>query len=321
MKRKELELIIDSIIEESFHIQDQEQAFAYLTKIATTQGSTTEKEETYIHSVLQKEFLPHIGIDELSYPKKIRFITYMIQKLLMCYYNQRDFDDHDHSKNKRCDVSGVLLGNIFKQALAKQDRDLRTIVKRKMENGNNLQNINLNQLINNLSITKDLTYVIKTGNWGVQKNSRTAKTGVSQVLNRFNFQATLSHSRSRINPMPKNTVMSQPRQLHNTIWGTSCPSETPEGHSIGLVTNQALSHHISIGFSSTFIAELLQEKVCEEKNSDTLFIVFLNGKIMGYYRDDKIYYYIRSLKLNNMLPIDTGIYCNYTNLRSTYFYR
>ena len=312
LKRRDLEILVDSIEEESFHIQTQEQAFIYLTKIATTQGSTDEKSETYIHAVLQKEFLPHIGIDDKSYGKKITFLVYMIQKLLQVYYEQRDYDDHDHEKNKRIDESGILFGNIFKQAWAKVNRELQLMVKKKMEGGANLKDITLSQLINNLSLTKDLNYCLSTGNWGVARNSK-MKTGVSQVLNRFNYQATLSHCRRNINPMPKNSILSKPRQLHNSTWGNVCCSETPEGHSIGLVKNKALSNHISVAFSDIYVSELLsQQNLLKMPSEETPFIIFLNGKIKGWYANDNPYKFIRILKLNKTLPIDISVCCDYT---------
>ena len=313
LKRKQLELLVASIEEDSFHIKTQDDAFRYLTKIAVTQGSTKEKELIYINAVLQKEFLPHVGIDEKSYPKKSTFLVYMIQKLILTYFEQREYDDHDHCKNKRIDESGVLIGNIFKQAWSKLDKELKIFTKRKLENTNNITNIILSQIINNLSITKDLNYVISTGNWGVIRTSKT-KTGVSQVLNRFNFQSTLSHSRRIINPMPKNSVLSKPRQLHNSSWGTVCPFETPEGHSIGLVKNKSLGCHISIGFSDIFITELIQKmNIYKNKQINTPFIIFLNGKILGWTENDEIYYKIKTLKINNTIPYDTGIYYDTSN--------
>ena len=311
LKRRDLEVVLDSIEEESFHIQDQEQAFAYLTKISSTQGSTEDKAETYIHAVLQKEFLPHLGIDEKSYDKKTTFLVYMIQKLLQVHFGVRGFDDHDSEKNKRIDESGILFGNIFKQAWSKLNRELQLIVKKKMEGGANLKDITLTQLVNNLSLTKDLAYVLSTGNWGVTRNSK-QKTGVSQVLNRFNYQASLSHCRRNINPMPKNSVLSKPRQLHNSTWGTTCVAETPEGHSIGLVKNKALSTHITISFSDVFVSDLLSQQGLVNIPTDaTPFIVFLNGKIMGWHATDYIYWFTRSLKLSGSLPMDIGVCCDY----------
>jgi len=307
LKRKELEILLDSIEEESYHIQDQEEAFKYLTKISSTQGSTIDKAETYIHAVLQKEFLPHLGIDDTTNDTKLTFLVYMVQKLLQVYFEQRDYDDHDHAKNKRTDESGILFGNMFKQVWSMVNRELQLMVTKKMEGGANLKDITLTQLINNTMLTDKLKYVISTGNWSITRNSK-MKTGVSQVLNRFNYQATLSHCRRNINPMPKNSVLSKPRQLHNSTWGTTCPFESPEGGSIGLVKNKSLSNHISVAFSDIFIANILSSHLKIKPEKDTPYMVFLNGKIKGWHATDTPYHIIRDLKLDGTLPADVGVY-------------
>lgn len=51
----------------------------------------------------------------------------------------------------------------------------------------------------------------------------------------------------RINTaMEKNGKLVQPRKLDNSQIGMICPAETPEGSSVGLVKNMALSTNVSI---------------------------------------------------------------------------
>lgn len=315
IKCKELITMLDGIMEECHHLSDKNEARNFLTSIAVTQGSTDVKKENYIDAVFQKELLPHVGIDQESYPRKVQFITYMVQRLLLTYYGLRDFDDHDHCKNKRTDSSGVLLGNIFKQTWNKLVRELTIMTKKKLESGTKLVGITISQLINSLTLTKDLSYCCATGNWSAIRNSK-AKTGVSQVLNRFNFQSYLSHCRRVVNPMPKDSIMSKPRQLHNTSWGMICNFETPEGHAIGLVKNLALSTYISTGFSDIVILEFIHKQcvVHDTCNARTPWIIFCNGKIVGWTEDDKVYIFVKSMKIQGIFPFDMGIYKNDINM-------
>ena len=62
--------LIDSIEEESYHIQNTTKAYEYFYGISITQGSTEEKQQAYVEQVLNKEFLPHVGIDESCYENK-----------------------------------------------------------------------------------------------------------------------------------------------------------------------------------------------------------------------------------------------------------
>ena len=100
------------------------------------------------------------------------------------------------------------------------------------------------------AIESGFKYSLATGNWGVKNQLNKSKQGVAQVLNRLTYMATLSHLRRINTPMEKNGKLIHPRKLHNTQWGIICPSETPEGSSIGLVKNLSMISTITISFSS-----------------------------------------------------------------------
>jgi DNA-directed RNA polymerase beta subunit len=64
----------------------------------------------------------------------------------------------------------------------------------------------------------------------------------------------------RINTaMEKNGKLVQPRKLDNSQIGMICPAETPEGSSVGLVKNMALSTNVSIAMNSYHIRKVLEE--------------------------------------------------------------
>jgi DNA-directed RNA polymerase II subunit RPB2 len=307
--KKALEDLIDGIEEESHHIQTTSEAMMALAKIATTPISTPDKKILFITAVLEKEFLPRTGIDIHTFPSKVRFLAYMTQKLLQVVFGLRPHDDHDHERNKRSDESGILLATIFRQSWNKVNRELQLSIRKKLDSGAVLKEILLGQLVNNTSLTKDLTYSLSTGNWSAIRNSH-MKTGVSQVLNRFSHQAVLSHLRRNMNPMPKNSALSKPRQVHCSSWGFMCNFETPEGSSIGLIKNKGLLCSVTVGFSDIFISEIIHPKLQSQLSSENSWTILLNGKIQGFDRDDDIYHQIHKLKIRGMLPCFTGIYSN-----------
>ena len=53
----------------------------------------------------------------------------------------------------------------------------------------------------------------------------------------------------------KSGKLIQPRKLHNTQWGVICPSETPEGSSVGLVKNIAIASTITTNSDSRCVRE------------------------------------------------------------------
>lgn len=62
------------------------------------------------------------------------------------------------------------------------------------------------------------------GNWGVQRNAY-IRTGVSQVVSRMTFGATLSHLRRIVIPIGKEGKNAKIRQIHTSQFGSICPSE------------------------------------------------------------------------------------------------
>ena len=96
-----------------------------------------------------------------------------------------------------------------------------------------------------------------TGNWGLKMNVN--KQGVSQVLNRLTFAATVSHLRRVQTPSDNTGKLIPPRKLHGTSWGYVCPSETPEGGSVGLVKNLSLGCYVTIGSSIDPVLKILNE--------------------------------------------------------------
>lgn len=124
---------------------------------------------------------------------------------------------------------------------------------------NQKHDFNLDVCVKTTTITRGLTYSLATGNWGDQKKAHQSRAGVSQVLNRLTYTATLSHLRRCNSPIGREGKLAKPRQLHNTQWGFVCPAETPEGQAVGLVKNLALMAYISVGSLPEPILEFLEE--------------------------------------------------------------
>ena len=85
-----------------------------------------------VRSVLEKEFLPHVGKD---YLKKALYIGSMISKLLHCYLGLREYDDRDSYINKRVDTPGILMASLFRQYYSKVIKDMKNIVQKEINTG------------------------------------------------------------------------------------------------------------------------------------------------------------------------------------------
>jgi DNA-directed RNA polymerase beta subunit len=196
-----------------------EQALEMIGKNSSTFLATKEKKVNIARSILETELLPHIGITENSFRDKAKFIGYMTMKLINAIVTE-EYDDRDYFMNKRVDTTGYLFGSLFNQAFNKFCKECCIFIKKKFTK----------KTIESDIITKLLKYSLSTGNWGINKTANN-RTGVSQVLSRFNFNAYISHERRITTPITKNGASVKPRQLHNSQWGICCPVESPEGSS------------------------------------------------------------------------------------------
>nr|UXY87780.1 DNA-directed RNA polymerase II second largest subunit [Cryptomonas curvata] len=289
-------------------ILDQETALAAIGQHVSkgTQGIRVR----YAYEILQKEFLPHVGIGQGFELRKGFFFGYIINKLLSAQIGQRKTDDRDHYGSKRLDTAGPLLGILFRQLLAKVMKDLRLSLQKKSNIEKNM--FQIADILKSNLITTGMLYGLATGNWGSDKQA--SRTGVSQVLNRLSYISTLSHLRRLNSPGGNDNKLTKPRQLHNTHWGFVCPAETPEGHSCGLVKNLAISAFITIGTPSGTVLEFLEElniqNLTEIKLKDIKFCykIFVNGCWIGIHKEPffltkKIRELRRSGNLNDEISI------------------
>nr|XP_057929081.1 LOW QUALITY PROTEIN: uncharacterized protein LOC131129481 [Doryrhamphus excisus] len=308
---KEMLQMIRPSIEEAFVIQDQVVALDYIGKRCSPIGTTKEKRIANAKELLIKEFLPHIGDKQFCEMRKAYFFGYMIQKLLKVAMKRIDPDDRDHYGKKRMDLAGPLLAQLFKMLFKKMVSDTSKFLQKCIENN---RDFNIALAVKSNIITQGFKYSLATGNWGDQTRAMQSKSGVSQVLNRYNFISTLSHLRRVNSPLGRDGKLAKPRQLHNSHWGMICPSETPEGQACGLVKKLSLLAYISVNQSFESIIELLDEfalRALEEVspadvNKSTK--VFVNGTWVGIIDDpNSIYNLFKSFQRHGSFAKDVSI--------------
>jgi DNA-directed RNA polymerase II subunit RPB2 len=277
---KEMMDMLMGSLQEGQPIQGAELARDYIARRGQNPNLKTYERQKHAHDILQKEFLPHIGNDASSIPRKAFFLGYMVHRLLKCALGRAEPDDRDHLGKKRLDLAGPLMAIIFRSQFNKVVKDFTRYMQKRIESG---ETISMKVGLKSNIITNGLKFSLATGNWGDQKKLDKAKAGVSQVLNRYTFASTLSHLRRTNAPMGREGKMAKPRQLHNTHWGYVCPAETPEGQACGLVKNLALMSMVTnsndVAPLQTYILEKNVEALedWEPRLNPNATKVFLNG--------------------------------------------
>jgi DNA-directed RNA polymerase II subunit RPB2 len=106
-------------------ISTQDLAKDFISRRGNTVGNSKEKRIRFAEDILQKEMLPHVGISEFCLPQKAFFLGYMVHRLLLACLGRRLLDDRDHFGNKRLDLAGPLLAQLFLQLFKKLTKEVQ----------------------------------------------------------------------------------------------------------------------------------------------------------------------------------------------------
>ena len=317
-----------SIVDANKHLT-QEAAFNYITQnvIYTPMNMDKEtgirKKSEFTSEVLNNDLFPHCQTME----QKIYFLGYMVNKLLRCYFGEIHIDDRDSYVNKRIDLTGTLLNNLFRNYFNKLVKDMQKQIIREINNGSwrstedyvNIINLtNIYKIVKSTTIENGLKRALATGDFGI-KHSNSNKVGVAQVLNRLTYISSLSHLRRVNTPIDKSGKLIPPRKLHNTTWGYLCGAETPEGGSVGVVKNLSYMTHITISSNSAALYDFVEPYTEKFETLDIKKIyenvkVFVNGAWIGVTdRPLELYISLKEKKNKGIMNIYTSIIFDYKN--------
>ena len=227
-------------------IETQDQALEYIGR-HSMHVIAKDKWRNYGAQVLENEMLPHMGVVSHVYDRA----TYMgsiVKKLINTVSGERSPDDRDNLANKRFEVAGVLICTLFRSLFKRLVRSLTPVVQKRPDIDVALGRFN--------TITTGYRQCMGTGKWGVQKNSY-VRMGVSQVLVRLTYIATMSHLRRLVIPIGKEGKNPKIRQLHGSQFFFICLFETPEGQASGINKNLCIGATATNGCPSALVAEVL----------------------------------------------------------------
>lgn len=248
---------------------------------------------------------------------KVYYITYMTKLLLINFFNNETiFSNKDEYTNKRFDLPGYLIAQLFKQQF--------TLVLRSMGFKFQLNGYNYNKLILDYKYSSIDNYILtalKTGTWGTFTKNR---KGISRLLERLSYVKCFSSLRDIIvtsndDGAKKNIAM---RSVEPSQTGFVCIVSTPEGEKVGI--NKSLSMICTITNYdpvSPTIIELFLEKEkknfnlvqpieYENKYHEYYILLFLNGTLLYFIHPNKavkLYENLKKLKLYQKIHKHTSI--------------
>ena len=271
----------------------------------------------FAQEVLSNDLFPHCRTTE----QKIYFLGYMANCLLKVSLGWETTSDRDSFVNKRIDLTGTLLNNLFRNYFNKMVKDMQKQTVREINNGSwrstedyeSIINMtNIYKIVKPTTIENGLKRALATGDFGV-KQINSNKVGVAQVLNRLTYISSLSHLRRINTPIDKNGKLIPPRKLHSTSWGYLCPAETPEGGSVGVVKNLSYMARVTVPCNSNSLYDYVAPFVVPietltEKELFNRVKVFVNGTWLGIAKDPmELYQSLKGKKYKGIINIYTSI--------------
>ena len=277
-----------------------------------------KKKRDFATEILNSDLFPHCKTPT----QKIYFLGYMVTRLIKCSLGISKQDDRDSYMNKRIDLTGALLNNLFRNYFNKVVKDMTKQVVREINTGSwrstedylgIINKTNVYKIIKSTTIENGIKRALSTGDFGI-KNINTNKVGVAQVLNRLTYVSSLSHLRRINTPIDKSGKLIAPRKLHNTTWGFLCLAESPEGASVGVVKNISYMSHITIPSNPESLHAQVKshieplDAIADCKDLYDKVKVFVNGAWVGISRDPiDLYHLLKDKKCKGVINIYTSI--------------
>jgi DNA-directed RNA polymerase II subunit RPB2 len=292
-------------------------SFVAYTPLNMDKETGMRKKREFTIEVLDSDLFPHCH----TLQQKLYLLGYMAKKLIQTSLGHLPPDDRDSYINKRIELTGTLLNNLFRNYFNKLVKEMQKQIVREINTGSwrskedyeNIVNMtNIYKIMKSTTIENGINRALATGDFSI-KQSNSSKVGVAQVLNRLTYVASLSHSRRINTPLEKSGELIAPRKLHNTTFGFLCPAETPEGQSIGVVKNISYMAHITIPTNSSSLYEYVKPFLVSvnDTNSENLYKkvkVFVNGCWLGITETPiELYSDMKDKKYKGIINIYTSV--------------
>jgi DNA-directed RNA polymerase subunit B len=295
---------LEASFEASIEVDTNEDAVVYIGN-RVAHGQVKEYRVRRAQTVLDRNFLPHIGNLPENRREKAYFLGEMASRIIELKLGLRNEDDKDHYANKRLKLAGPLLADLFRLAFRNLCRDIKYQLERMSIKK---RRIRISASVRHGIITERVKHALATGNWGY------GRVGITQLLDRTNHISTLSHLRRLQSPLSRSQPNFEARDLHPTHWGRLCPNETPEGSNCGLVKNLSLMASISINADSDEIKHFLfrlgviPTRTPGQDLDTKAAKVFVNGSFVGFsYSADELVSSFREMRRKGIISFEANV--------------
>ena len=268
--------------------------------------------------LLNSIVLSHVPVVEFNFKMKAIYLALMVRRVIEAGGGTKTVDDKDYYGNKRLQLAGGLLSLLFEDVFKSFNQTLRMEADKINQKRGKVTTFDAptSMISKQDNISFRLEHAISSGNWTIRR-FKMDRQGITQVLSRLSYISCLGSMTKLSSQYEKTRKVSGPRALQPSQWGVICPSDTPEGEACGLSKNLALMAHVTTEVNANPIIELafncgiedLQILSGEEISHKNVFIVFLNGNILGItHNHEKFVNTVRLLRRRGVISGQISIY-------------
>lgn len=267
IEQKNVDVYLDflrySIVDATkYQIYTQEEAYNFI------KNHVEYTDIVKVQYTLMYDLFPNVGI---GFRNKAMFLGHLINRLVKTYLGILSESDRDNYVYKRVDISGFLIGNLFRDYYNQFRNNIRSRIDNQYLTGPWKNTGDISNLVNkaNLYLIFDSNIIENgfrkslKGSWGKSMvedgNGDNVKEGIVQDLSRISYMGYMSHLRRVNTPMDPTAKIVAPHRLHPSQWGIMCPIESPDGASIGLLKHLAILTHVTFESGTEVIMDLLKK--------------------------------------------------------------
>eukprot|EP00759_Apiculatamorpha_spiralis_P037868 PhF_6_TR37501/c0_g1_i3/m.55379/K03021/RPC2, POLR3B; DNA-directed RNA polymerase III subunit RPC2 len=241
---------------------------------------------------LANVFLCHIKENEIAKDWNFRckavYVCLMMRRVILATGNLSLLDDKDYFGNKRFELAGTLLSYLFEDMFKRFNAALKEDAEKYLGKQSRTSSFDFVTVMRTQMIEFAFIRAINSGNWKIDR-FKIDMVGVTQSLARMSYIQTLGMMTKLTSSFDKTRKVSGPRALHASQWGVVCPSDTPEGESIGLVKNFSLLCQVtndneemeSVLLKLCVVLGVEDIELISAEDLHSKWTVFLNGQVIG----------------------------------------
>ena len=251
--------------------------------------------------ILDKDVLPHIGLTSECRYRKIRYLGYLLNRVLLTYLEIIPSTDRDSYKNKRISSAGISYAKVFKTQFnfaVVNPLKKAFLIAFKNYNFNHIDLVSVfNSAINGSDFERALIQAITTGDKMISiKRTKVPNRLSSQQLhrkNQINVYSTLRNvNTSNTSSTKQSARANEMRRVHPSMTGYICCVQSADtGESVGMQKQMAISAKICLPNSSEVLKLIINDdpdlmKLDKKLLNETIFKqrltkVFVNGDWLG----------------------------------------